>query len=73
MLAALEGPLPLGEKKNNIKREKGKKRKRKEQNKLKSNGTKAMYYGRDGLYSHKTWENKCMKVARPKKNERNST
>lgn len=54
MLAALEGPLPLGEKKNNIKREKGKKRKRKEQNKLKSNGTKAMYYGRDGLYSHKT-------------------
>ena len=26
----------------------------KEQTKLKSNSTKAMYYGRDGLYSHKT-------------------
>lgn len=47
MLSAFEGPLIL--EKNII--IKGRK---KEQTKLKSNGTKAMYYGKDGLYSHKT-------------------
>ena len=49
MLAAFEGPLPLEKKKK--KKEKKKRKRKKEQNKLKSNGTKAMYYGRDGLYS----------------------
>lgn len=60
MLSAFEGPLIL--EKNII--IKGRK---KEQTKLKSNGTKAMYYGKDGLYSHKTWENKCTMVARPER------
>lgn len=46
MLSAFEGPLLLEKKII--------KGRMKEQTKLKSNGTKAMYYGRDGLYSHKT-------------------
>lgn len=46
MLSAFEGPLLLEKKII--------KGRMKEQTKLKSNGTKAMYYGRDGLHSHKT-------------------
>ena len=59
MLSAFEGPLLLEKKKI--------KGRMKEQTKLKSNGIKAMYYGKDGLCSHKSWENKCTKVARPKR------
>lgn len=53
MLAAFEGTLPLEKKKIKERKEK---KKKKEQNKLKSNGTKAMYYGRDSLYSCKSWK-----------------
>lgn len=46
MLSAFEGPLLLEKKKI--------KGRMKEQTKLKSNGIKAMYYGKDGLCSHKS-------------------
>lgn len=34
---------------------------------LKSNDTKAMYYGRGGLYAHKSYEIEYIKVTRPKR------
>lgn len=60
MLAAFEGPLQLkGREGAGAGRKESKKEK--EQNKVKSDDTKAMHCGR--VYSYKTWENRYMKVS----------